>query len=175
MSHGLALRDARSLLFVPCNRPERFAKVASSGADAVVLDLEDSVQPGDKAAAREQLRARWQQLRDMSVPLVVRVNSHKSEFWELDLDTIASLAGLAAVMVPKSESSGALNLVLVAVVHEALTPSKADLDWARRVLEADAASGGAAVRLDGSMVDAPIVLRARRTLARAAGRGEASA
>ena len=44
MSQASALRDARSLLFVPCNRPERFAKAAASGADAIVLDLEDSVQ-----------------------------------------------------------------------------------------------------------------------------------
>jgi citrate lyase subunit beta/citryl-CoA lyase len=56
----------------------------------------------------------------------------------------------------------------VPVVHEALAPSEAELDWARRVLAADAASGGAAVQLDGRMVDLPVVLQARRTLARAA-------
>jgi citrate lyase subunit beta/citryl-CoA lyase len=33
----------RSLLFVPADRPERFCKAASSGADAIILDLEDSV------------------------------------------------------------------------------------------------------------------------------------
>jgi citrate lyase subunit beta/citryl-CoA lyase len=53
----------------------------------------------------------------------------------------------------------------VAVVHDVLAPSEVELAWARRVLEADAASGGAAVQLDGRMVDLPVVLQARRTLA----------
>lgn len=42
----------RSLLFVPGNRPERFAKAAASPADGIALDLEDSVPPGEKARAR---------------------------------------------------------------------------------------------------------------------------
>jgi citrate lyase subunit beta/citryl-CoA lyase len=46
----------RSLLFVPGDRPERFAKAAASGADALILDLEDSVVPERKAAAREAVR-----------------------------------------------------------------------------------------------------------------------
>jgi len=53
----------------------------------------------------------------------------------------------------------------VAAVHAALPPTDAELEWARRVLAADAASGGAAVQLDGRMVDTPVVLQARRTLA----------
>ena len=48
---------ARSYLFVPGNRPERFAKALASGADAVVLDLEDAVADDAKAAAREIGRA----------------------------------------------------------------------------------------------------------------------
>ena len=42
----------RSLLFVPGDRPERFAKAAASGADAIILDLEDSVSLANKDAAR---------------------------------------------------------------------------------------------------------------------------
>ena len=49
-------------------------------------------------------------------------------------------------------------------VHAALRPSAEALDWAQRVLIADAASPGAA-RLDGRMVDRPVVLQAQRTLA----------
>lgn len=44
--------QARSLLFVPGNRPERFAKAAASGADLVCIDLEDAVPPAERAAAR---------------------------------------------------------------------------------------------------------------------------
>jgi citrate lyase subunit beta/citryl-CoA lyase len=52
-------------------------------------------------------------------------------------------------------------------VNTALAPSEQEVAWARRVVEADGHSGGAAVQLDGRMVDAPVVLQARRTLARA--------
>ena len=54
----------------------------------------------------------------------------------------------------------------VAPIHHALAPSAQALDWARRVLAADAASPGAA-RLDGRMIDRPVVLQAQRTLQRA--------
>ena len=56
----------------------------------------------------------------------------------------------------------------VAGVHEAMAPTEQELTWARRVLAADAAAGGAAVQVEGRMVDLPVVLQARRTLARAA-------
>jgi citrate lyase subunit beta / citryl-CoA lyase len=59
----------------------------------------------------------------------------------------------------------------VATVHEAMSPSATQLDWARRVIAADAAAAGAAVQLDGRMVDAPVVLQARRTIARARSAG----
>ena len=45
----------RSYLFVPGNRPERFDKALASGADVVILDLEDAVAPDAKAAAREAI------------------------------------------------------------------------------------------------------------------------
>lgn len=47
-----------------------------------------------------------------------------------------------------------------------------ELQWARKALEASAAAGGAAVQVDGRMVDLPVVLRARRTPGRAAARAE---
>ena len=54
------------------------------------------------------------------------------------------------------------------MIHEALRPSEDELTWARKVLAADEASGGAAVQVDGRLVDLPVVLQARRTVARAA-------
>ncbi|MBD1598252.1 HpcH/HpaI aldolase/citrate lyase family protein [Pseudomonas typographi] len=57
----------------------------------------------------------------------------------------------------------------VAVIHAALAPSAAELAWARKVLDASVAAHGAgAFQLDGQMVDAPVLLRARRLLALAA-------
>ncbi len=52
------MRRERSYLFCPGDRPERFDKALASGADRVVLDLEDAVLPGAKAAARDTL-ADW--------------------------------------------------------------------------------------------------------------------
>jgi len=58
----------------------------------------------------------------------------------------------------------------VAVIHAALAPSADELVWARKVLAASEAAGGAgAFQLDGQMVDAPVVLRAQRLLARQLG------
>jgi citrate lyase beta subunit len=48
---------ARSLLYTPATRPERFAEAVSCGLDVVAVDLGDSVAPGDKAAARRNASA----------------------------------------------------------------------------------------------------------------------
>jgi citrate lyase subunit beta/citryl-CoA lyase len=58
----------------------------------------------------------------------------------------------------------------VAAVHAAFAPAEEEVAWAKRVVEADAASGGRAVKVDGKMVDAPVVATARAILARAARR-----
>ena len=52
-------------------------------------------------------------------------------------------------------------------MHQALAPTEAELDWARRVVAAAGGSTGA-VRVDGRMVDKPVLQRAQRLLARAA-------
>ncbi|EFL12589.1 MULTISPECIES: CoA ester lyase [Actinomycetes] len=83
------------MLFVPGSRPDRFAKAAASGADAVVLDLEDAVAPADKARAREQVR-RW---RAQGGAGIVRVNDRRTRWYREDL---ASLEGPAVVLLPKT-------------------------------------------------------------------------
>ena len=56
MSTALATGAApRAYLFVPADRPERYAKARASGADAVIIDLEDAVAPAAKAGARDAL------------------------------------------------------------------------------------------------------------------------
>lgn len=84
-------------LFVPGNRPERFPKAASSGADAIIIDLEDAVPARDKAVARSNVRTGFT---DLSV--VVRINAHGTPFHDEDIVTVAGL-DVAAVMVPKAE------------------------------------------------------------------------
>ena len=279
MNNHMTMRvaQARTLLFVPGNRPDRFEKAAHCGADAVVLDLEDSVPSVDKAAARLAIARDWTRLQGLGVPLVVRINTADGELGRADLAWLAALPLPAAVMVPKAESAsvleqvhralrgvptlaliesaagyaalpslggaaGVLRLVVghidfmadtglqcdeneselgplrfavtiatrlnrlsppvdgvtvqigdearlrvdvrralcfgfsgklcihpsqVAVVHDAFMPTAEELTSAHKVLAAAAAAGGAAVQVDGRMVDLPVVLQARRLVARA--------
>ncbi len=270
------IATARSFLFVPANRPERFAKALASGADAVILDLEDSVPLQTKAEARTAVRQAWPELQSAACAVVVRINSPETEWGMQDMVALQGLPGLAGLMVPKCESAATLAQVAqafagvpslpiiesaagylalreiaqapqlarlvvghidfladtglqvsedqreldalrfevamctrhaglapavdgvtvsvddealirrdteralrfgfgaklcihpeqVAVVHATLAPTTAQIDWARRVLAAMNASQGAAVQLDGKMVDLPVVLQAQRLLER---------
>ena len=272
------LAEAASFLFVPGNRPDRFAKAAASGADAVIVDLEDAVAPSEKPAAREAIRREWAGLAQSATPLVVRVNAASTGLLADDLAALERLSPRPGVMLPKAESfvdvervtrslpgaaviplietaaglaaldevaraPGVVRLAIghldfmadtgmswsegepelaplrfavsiatrlaglapavdgvtvqtddaprlradtlrakrfgfggklcihprqVGVVHEAFAPAAEEVAWAKRVVEADAASGGSAVKVDGKMVDAPVVATARRILARAA-------
>ncbi len=91
----------RSLLFVPGDRPDRFAKGAASGADALILDLEDAVAPDRKVAARQAIAAA---LPEAAIPMLVRINPLDSSF---HADDIAAMAGLpmAGVLLPKAEGA----------------------------------------------------------------------
>jgi len=262
---------ARSYLFVPADRPERYAKALASGADAVIVDLEDAVAPATKDAARAALAA-W--LDGGGNGVAVRINDAASAMFASDLALVAR-PGVHAVVVPKAERGddlaavraaapaavllplgetaagiasaralaraegverllfGSIDLQLdlgiegdgdellafrselvlasrlggiaapvdgvctaiddaaalaadtrrarklgfgaklcihprqVAVVHAAFAPSADEVAWAQRVVAAAAASAGAAVAVDGAMVDRPVLLRAQGVLARA--------
>ena len=268
------LAQARSFLFVPGNRPERFPKALASGADAVIIDLEDAVPLDAKDTARSVLLSAWTDLDAAErARLMVRVNPAGTPWHEADLAAVASLTGLGALMLPKAENAqqveqafrtsskrvlpliesaegvgqmdaiaraaGTLRLGLghidlqadlgvrcgpdeaelapvrlamvvasrraglpapvdgvttatqdaevlavdaqrsrrfgfgaklcihpaqVAGVHQALAPTQAECDWARRVLAAEVAAGGGAFSVDGKMVDPPVLLLARSLL-----------
>ncbi len=263
---------ARSYLFVPADRPERFHKALDAGAHAVIVDLEDAVAPEAKAAAREALRS-WL-AGDSARPGHVRVNAPQTGWFAQDLALCAHPL-VHGIVLPKAESAdevaaitrtapgvpvlplvetavgmeqvrqvarapGVQRLVFgsidfqadlgiegeddallafrsqlvlasrlaglkapvdgvttalsdeqaivqdtararrlgfgaklcihprqVAAVNQGFMPSEAEIDWARRVLAAAQASAGAAVAVDGKMVDAPVLLRARSLLDRA--------
>lgn len=96
----------RSKLFVPCARPDFFAKAFAGEADMLSFDLEDSVPADGKSAARERLRQvlASDAARASSKRLIVRINALGSPFVE---DDIAALAGLRVDLVnlPKVESA----------------------------------------------------------------------
>jgi citrate lyase subunit beta/citryl-CoA lyase len=98
---------ARSYLFVPANRPDRFDKALASGAHAVILDLEDALAPSEKVSARGTI-ASWL---DPAKPVVLRVNSTDSEWFDGDLD-LASRPGIATVMLPKVGGADDVNEAL---------------------------------------------------------------
>ena len=99
MSTSNSARLARSLLFVPGDRPERFEKAAASGAHAIILDLEDAVAP----TAKDEARARAAEWLATGRPAVVRVNGIDTGWYEAD---IAMLKGApqAGVMLPKADA-----------------------------------------------------------------------
>lgn len=275
MSSNQTLAFSSNFLFVPGTRPERFSKALDSGANAVVLDLEDAVPEEDKDKARSAIRNAWHDFTaDQKSRLVIRSNAPGSSFYSADL-ILAQELNVACILIPKSESLDEINgaaLVLpntaiipmietalglehlreiaqsnqvirlalgnldlqadlgmicdeeetqlqtarfqivlasrlaqiappidgvtpstedldrinrdalrakalgfggklcihpkqVSVVKAAFMPSQDELNWAKRVIEADHASHGGAVKLDGRMIDRPVVLLAQKTLA----------
>ena len=264
-------RTARSLLFVPGDRPDRFPKAMASGAHEVILDLEDAVAPAAKGSARDAVAA-WLAAGRRAV---VRINAADTAWYEDDLAMLRPLSG-AVLMLPKAEPGSAaqtaaalagrpiialletargfmalqslaaaagvvriafgsvdfsadtgvadegdaltavrVQIVLasrnaglaspvdgvsveftdqermrlealrsrqlgfggklcihprqVEAVHAAFRPTAAEVEWASRVLAAFEASRGSATAADGKMVDKPVVERARRIAAEAAG------
>lgn len=86
-------------LFVPGHRPERFAKAAVAGADAVIIDLEDAVPPEEKAAARANAAA----ARLEGIPVYVRINPAGTPWHAEDLVALAE-SELAGILLPKAEN-----------------------------------------------------------------------
>jgi citrate lyase subunit beta/citryl-CoA lyase len=262
---------ARSYLFVPANRPGRFDKALSAGADAVIVDLEDAVPDAEKVQARRAL-ANWL---SPAKRVLVRINNAESEWFADDLD-VCRAAGVDGVVLPKAERVeqithvvdriGSEKLVIplletamglfeavgiararqvqrlafgsidfqvdlgirgeheellyfrshivlasrlarlqppidgvtitlddpqelreeaqrarrlgfgaklcihpkqLAPVNECFSPSAYEIAWAKRILDAADAAKGAAVALDGKMVDRPVILKAQEIMAAA--------
>jgi len=105
-----AVGPARSFLFVPGDRPERFARAMGSGADAVVFDLEDAVSPRHKGAALGHVVRFVRDVRAQpSTPsVVIRVNVMGSAPVDSELTALADLCRPLAVMVPKADSGSTL-------------------------------------------------------------------
>ncbi|MGE6918355.1 HpcH/HpaI aldolase/citrate lyase family protein [Achromobacter kerstersii] len=99
---------ARSLLFVPGDRPDRYARAVASGAHAVILDLEDAVAPAAKAQARAEVAA-WLAQGGQGI---VRINAADAEWYHEDVQALQGLEGQgqqeasgAGVMLPKADAA----------------------------------------------------------------------
>jgi citrate lyase subunit beta/citryl-CoA lyase len=107
---GLAptLSLARSYLFVPANRPDRYGKALDSGADAVIVDLEDAVAPAAKTQARDTLADWLGRQANQQDKLWVRVNAADTEWYADDVRCFAN-APIAGIVLPKADDCDAIR------------------------------------------------------------------
>lgn len=104
-------------LFVPGNRPERFEKALASGADAVILDLEDAVAPADKDWARDEI-GHWLNRQEIDRDrIVVRINDAATPWFAADLAMLSD-CGVGLAMLPKTESASQIAAVAAALLAE---------------------------------------------------------
>ncbi len=99
----------RSMLFVPVTVERFVARASERGADAIILDLEDSIPPADKERARRLIPAAAQQVGAGHTDIVVRVNRP----WRLLVRDLEAVVGpdVSALMLPKIESADHLRLI----------------------------------------------------------------
>jgi citrate lyase subunit beta / citryl-CoA lyase len=102
------LIGARTALFVPGHRPDRFAKAAASGADLVILDLEDAVAPESKRDARRAV-ADW--LATGPSAVAVRINPPSTPWYE---DDVAAFPAVP-VMLPKAQDPAEVAAMVAAL------------------------------------------------------------
>lgn len=114
-------------LFVPADRPERYAKAEAAGADAVIIDLEDAVAPANKDTAREFLAKALAGRVQGAVPILVRINAIGTPWHDDDLAALASL-NISGIVLPKAESVDGLAALrrrmgrksIIAIIESAL-------------------------------------------------------
>lgn len=168
----------RSLLFVPGDRLERFDKAVASGADAVVIDLEDSVLPDDKARARRGV-ADWLLAYTGDTPVAIRINSLRTAAGCADVADLAASPALKKtplLMVPKVETAADVAIVADAMGHKRLiavieTPAGLSAaDEIARVCSDGLLFGGAdySAALNADISDWDAMLTARAVIANAA-------
>ena len=131
---------ATTFLFVPGDRPERFAKAAASGASLVVLDLEDAVAPDHKDAARDNIA---QALGPGTLRACIRINGIDTPWFDDDC-RLLHLAGVAAVMLPKADTQSGLAQVHAACA--AGTPLVPIIETASGLIDVQAVARSAGVR-----------------------------
>lgn len=114
MTAAETLEQARSMLFVPASRPDRFAKAAAAGADAVILDLEDAVGVAGKDAARGHVAEYLEQGHSP----VVRINAPGTPWYGADVAMLARYR--CPVMLPKAADPEAVTELVRRLPHAAV-------------------------------------------------------
>ncbi|NDK32340.1 HpcH/HpaI aldolase/citrate lyase family protein [Nesterenkonia haasae] len=111
-----AVAGALTAIFVPGDRPERFVKAATSGADVVVIDLEDAVAKGDKQQALEHVVRALSPGGNDGLNAVVRTNGLATTWFEAEVEALVEIAsaaghGVLGLMLPKAEDATAVAAI----------------------------------------------------------------
>ena len=122
----------RSILFVPGVRPDRFGKAEASGADAVVFDLEDSVEASRKGEARQAIGAHLKARRDGGVARIIRINGAATPAFPDDIAFLKATGAFDAVMVPKVDTPRTLEQIARVAPGRTVIPL---IETARAVLD----------------------------------------
>lgn len=104
------LGPIRSLLFVPGIRQDRFEKAMQAGADAVAFDLEDSVEPTQKARARGLIAEFLARPPVSSALRLVRFNAMQSDVGREDAEFFRGVEGYDGILLPKVDTPGMLEM-----------------------------------------------------------------
>ncbi|AMN49344.1 CoA ester lyase [Psychrobacter sp. P2G3] len=102
-THMANVANTKTWLFVPATRIDRVSKAFASGADAVIVDLEDAVAQEDKAQARKALQGYYDSA-DYQ-PVWVRINQAGSTDFAEDIKACEQMPNLAGVILPKAEQA----------------------------------------------------------------------
>ena len=127
---SIPVRLMRSMLFVPGSRPEMMRKAAASEADAVCLDLEDSVTPDEKPAARGHVVRALHDVDFGRRVRIVRINALDTPYAYRDLVEVIEAAGSRVDLVMLPKASGARD---VEFVDTMLTQIEAHRGQAERI------------------------------------------
>ena len=132
LSASIGAAFPRVLLFVPANRTDMYLRAWESEADAIIFDLEDSVPEAHKGAARELLVS-MKRPEGWTRPIFVRLNSHGTENFDLDLRAVMSMdAPVAGVMLPKVERAAQVIAVDAAIASCETSGGSARSDRSRQ-------------------------------------------
>src|ERR1700735_1630225 len=146
---------ARSWLFTPATRPDRFAKASEVGADVAILDLEDAVAPIDKNRARETARDFLRSSKTEGVSHALRINGLDTHAGISDLNALLQI-GVAPhyLVLPKTETVGHLQILDRLITAAGKDTRLIGLIESARGLAAVEAIAAATPRLAGLMLGA---------------------
>jgi len=116
VEYGPPRRDRlrRTRLYLPGNNPDLMRNAGLFGADCVILDLEDSVSPAQKDAARVLVRNTLLSVDFFECERIVRINPLSTEYGEKDLEMVVPY-GVETVLIPKCEDAGDVREVAAIV------------------------------------------------------------